>query len=103
MDFYRDEIEERKSLGYPPFNTYIKLTLEGDKIAIRKEMEKVKDFFEPYKLQIFDAFNKIVKKKHIVHGLLYLEKGKWPEKNILDKLKQLPPQYSIRIDPGSLL
>lgn len=103
MDFYRDEIEERKALGYPPFNTYIKLTLEGDKVAIRKEMEKVKEYFEPYKLQIFDAFNRIVKNKHVVHGLMYLEKGKWPDKTILEKLKQLPPQYSVRIDPGSLL
>jgi primosomal protein N' (replication factor Y) len=103
MDFYRNEIDERKLLGYPPFNTYIKITLEGDKNTVRKEMEKVKEFFLPFKLQIFDAFIKIVKNKHVVHGLVYMEKNSWPDKNLLEKLKQLPPQFSIRIDPGSLL
>lgn len=103
MDFYRNEIDERKLLGYPPFNTYIKITLEGDKNTVRKEMEKVKEFFLPFKLQIFDAFIKIFKNKHVVHGLVYMEKNSWPDKNLLEKLKQLPPQFSIRIDPGSLL
>ena len=103
MDFYRNEMEERKSLGYPPFNTYIKITLQGDKNSVRKEMEKIKEFFLPFKLQIFDAFIKKIKNKHVVHGLVYLEKGAWPDKNLLEKLKQLPPQFSIRIDPGSLL
>ncbi len=103
MEFHREEIEERKSMGYPPFNTYIKFTLEGDKITVRKEMEKAKQFLEPNKLQIFDAFNKVVKNKHVVHGLLYLERGKWPDRNLLEKIRHLPPQFSIRIDPGSLL
>lgn len=103
VDFYRDEIAERKEMGYPPFNTYIKLTLVGEKKTIRLEMEKIKDFFEPYKLQIFDAFHSVIKNKHTVHGLLYLEKGKWPDSNLLQKIKQLPPQFGVRIDPSSLL
>jgi leucyl-tRNA synthetase len=76
--------------------------VEGKNI-VRKEMEKIKEFFLPFKLQIFDAFIKKIKNKHVVHGLVYLEKGAWPDKNLLEKLKQLPPQFSIRIDPGSLL
>ncbi len=103
IDFYRDEIEERKTLGYPPFNKYIKITLEGEKNTIRKEMEKIKTFFEPYKVQIFDAFGKSIKNKHTVHGLLYLEAEQWPEKNILSKIRQLPPQAIVKIDPASLL
>lgn len=103
MDFYRDEIEERKTLGYPPFNTYIKLTLEGEKISVRKEMENIKDIFSPYKLQIFDAFNPGAKNKHTVNGLLYLPKDKWPENELLQKLRNLSPQFGVRIDPASLL
>ena len=103
VDFYREEIVERESMGYPPFNTYIKLTLEGEKTVIRKEMEKIKEYFMPMKLQIFDAFNSQNKNKHMVHGLLYLEKGKWPDKELLEKIRRLPPHFSVRIDPVSLL
>lgn len=103
MDFYRDEIEERKSMGYPPFHTYIKLSLEGEKASIRKEMERVMDIFLPHKLQIFDAFITGIKNKHIVHGLLYLKKENWPETELLQKLRGLPPHFSVRIDPASLL
>jgi primosomal protein N' (replication factor Y) len=103
VDFYREEIVERESMGYPPFNTYIKLTLEGEKTVIRKEMEKIKEYFMPMKLQIFDAFNSQNKNKHVVHGLLYLEKGKWPDKELLEKIRRLPPHFSVRIDPVSLL
>lgn len=103
VDFYRDEIEERKALGYPPFNTYIKLTLVGEKNAVRKEMENIKDNFLPLKLQIFDSFNPGVKNKHSVHGLLYLAKDKWPDSELLTKIRNLPVQFSVRIDPASLL
>ncbi len=103
LDFYRDEIEERKSMDFPPFNTYIKLSLVGEKSKVRKEMESVKEMFLPYVLQIFDAFTPGTKNKHTVNGLLYLPKEKWPEPELLLKIKNLPPQFSVRIDPSSLL
>ncbi len=103
VDFYRDEIEERKSLGYPPFNTYVKLTLTGEKNTIRKEMESIKENFLPLELQIFSSFNPGIKNKHMVHGLLYLAKNDWPNAELLAKIRNLPPQFSVRIDPASLL
>jgi primosomal protein N' (replication factor Y) (superfamily II helicase) len=103
MDFYREEIEERKLMGFPPFNTYIKLTLEGEKTDVRKEMENITEMFLPHSLQIFDAFTPGTKNKHTVNGLLYLPKEKWPDKELLQKLRSLPPQFGVRIDPASLL
>ena len=103
MDFYRDEIEERKAMDFPPFNTYIKLSLIGDKNTVRKKMEEAKELFLPYPLQIFDAFTPGAKGKHTVNGLLYLPKDKWPEPELLSKIKTLPPEFSVRIDPASLL
>lgn len=103
MDFYRDEIEERKAMDFPPFNTYIKLTLLGEKNAVRKEMESIKETFLPYQLQIFDAFTPGTKNKHTVNGLLFLPKEKWPEPDLLSKFRSLPPIFNVRIDPSSLL
>jgi primosomal protein N' (replication factor Y) len=103
VDFYRDEINDRKNFGYPPFVTYIKLTIEGEKNSVRKEMEEIKKLIEPYKLLSFDAFNPGNTKKFTVHGLISLEKDSWVNKELLDKLRSLPPYVSIRIDPDSLL
>src|SRR3989344_4375180 len=103
LDFYRDEIEERESIGYPPFVTYIKLSLEGEKNDIKKEMANIADQMKPYEVNIFDAFNPGGKLKYTIHGLLSLPHGKWMDKILLDKLRTLPPHVAVRIDPVTLL
>lgn len=103
MDFYRDEIEDRKSIGYPPFTTYIKITIEGEKSTIKKEMEEIVEFMKPYELQVFDAFNPGSQNKHSIHGLISLKKGKWPDEDLLSKLRIIQPHCAVRIDPATLL
>ncbi|MEI6842928.1 MAG: primosomal protein N' [bacterium] len=102
-DFYRDEIDDRKLVGYPPFTTYIKLTLEGDKNAIRKEMEKAKEILAPFELFVFDAWNPGADKKFTIHGLVSQKRGEWVQTELLQKLLSLPPFYMIKIDPDTLL
>ncbi|MDQ5949381.1 MAG: hypothetical protein QG589_507, partial [Patescibacteria group bacterium] len=46
-DFYRDEIDERKQVGYPPFVTYIKLTIEGEKQTVKKQMTEIATALHP--------------------------------------------------------
>lgn len=103
LDFYRDEIAEREEIGYPPFTTYIKLTLEGERNTIKKQMAETVEFMKPYDVTVFDAWNPIVRGKHIVHGLISLPAGKWVDKVLLQKLRELSPQYIIKIDPATLL
>jgi primosomal protein N' len=103
LDFYRSEIEERKSIGYPPFTTYIKITLEGEKNTVKKMMAEAVESMKPYDVSVFDAFIPGSKSKHTIHGLISLPRGKWVDKILLDKLRKLPPQYMIRIDPITLL
>ncbi|MDO8259880.1 MAG: hypothetical protein Q7T50_00075, partial [Candidatus Magasanikbacteria bacterium] len=103
LDFYRDEIEERESIGYPPFTTYIKITLEGEKNIIKKMMDETVETMKPYDVSVFDAFNPGNKLKYTVHGLISLPKGKWIDKTLLSKLRNLPPQFMIKIDPITLL
>src|SRR3989344_1327787 len=101
IDFYRDEIAERESIGYPPFTTYIKITLEGEKNVIKKQMEETLEFMKPYQVTVFEAFIAGSKSKCTIHGLISLPVGKWVDKLLLAKLRQLPPQYTIKIDPAT--
>ncbi|KND47849.1 MAG: primosomal protein N' (replication factor Y) (superfamily II helicase) [Parcubacteria bacterium C7867-006] len=103
MDFYRDEIEDRKSIGYPPFTTYIKVTIEGEKNTVKKEMEEIVEFMKPFELQSFEAFNPGSQKKYSIHGLISLQKGKWPNDELLQKLRIIQPHCTVRIDPATLL
>ncbi len=102
-DFYREEIAVRKSLGYPPFQTFIKISREGKKVEARKAMEEAKKFLTPYEVSLFESFHKGTDQNYVVHGLIVLEQDQWIDKNLLLKLRALPPDFMIKIDPDSLL
>jgi len=102
-DFYRDEIKERKILNFPPFSILIKITLQGDKKNVLTGMEELQKIMGPYEIDVFPAFIPITKGKFSMHGLLKVKQKGWVDKDILEKLHNLPPQYTINIDPESLL
>ncbi len=103
LDFYRDEIEDRKSIGYPPFVTYVKITIEGEKNTVKKEIEEIGKFLLPYELNTFDAWNPGATTKYTMHGLISVPKNKWVDKDLLQKLKSLPQYCQIKVDPVTLL
>lgn len=102
-DFYRDEIEDREALYYPPFSTLIKITLQGDKRAVVAGMEKLQKEMAPFEVDIFPAFIPLVKGKFSMHGLIKVKRGDWVNNELAEKLKNLPLNYIINIDPESLL
>jgi primosomal protein N' (replication factor Y) len=103
IDFYRDEIKEREFFDYPPFSTLIKITAAGEKSKVVLEMEKLKAFFKGYDMVAFPAFIHTFKGKHVMHALLKVARTSWPDKALVEKLMQLPPYLSVRVDPESLL
>ncbi len=102
-DFYKDTIIEREKFHYPPFTTLIKLTLEGNKDNIVKEMEIAQNILDPYEVEVFPAFTHTVKGKYVLHGLIRLQNNKWIDRALLEKLNSLSPIVSIRVDPEHLL
>jgi primosomal protein N' len=102
-DFYREEIDERKKLGLPPINTFIKISLEGVKADVRAKMEKLQNDLRPFQLNIFEAFHARTGAKYMVHGLIMMPRTEWPQPDLVAKLRALPPQFLIKVDPDSLL
>ncbi len=102
-DFYRDEIKERETLFYPPFSTPIKITLQGDKKTVLAGMEYLQKDMAPYEVDIFPAFIPIQKGKFSMHGLIKVKRHDWIDQTLLEKLNSLPPQYTVNVDPESLL
>jgi primosomal protein N' (replication factor Y) len=102
-DFYREEISARKELAYPPFSAMVKISLVGTKAAVIAEMEKLQTTLEPYQIDVFPAFVPGPTGKLIMNGLLKIPRESWPDRNLLDKLRNLPPVFSIDVEPESLL
>ncbi len=103
LDFYKEEIKEREEFGYPPFKIFIKISLSGQKTAIRAKMEETKKYLEPFDLFIFDSNYLNPKKEHTVNGLITLDSKDWPEKELSEKIKNLSLDFTVKIDPDNIL
>lgn len=107
--FYKEEVENRKKFGYPPFKLIIKLTREGKNISqIEKESEALEKILSEWNPISYKAFVSKIRNSHIRHILIKIDPHKWPaiqnEENRLYKiLSSLSPIWKINIDPDSLL
>ncbi len=102
-DFYRATLDERKQFSYPPFSTLIKITIEGKKEKIAANMAEVQELLEPREIDVFPAFTSTVRGNSIIHGLIKLPEGGWPNSDLIEKLRSLPPNVKVKVDPESLL
>ncbi len=103
IDFYREEIEQRKQFGFPPFSTFIKVSYAGKKDDVMTAMDALKVILAGWTVDIFPAFIATVDGQYIMHALLKLNTGEWPEPELLDKLRSLSPSYAVNIDPETIL
>jgi len=103
LDFYRDEVNQRKEFGYPPYSTLVKITCKGKKSLIDKEMEKLSEILKDYKPSVYPALTPGSKSAYSINMLLKIEMGKWVDEKLLKILHSLPPTFIVKIDPGDLL
>jgi primosomal protein N' len=102
-DFVRYSLDERKQFDWPPYSTLIKLSIEGKRDAIAAEMEKIKSFIAPVEIDIFPSFTAGTRGNSLLHGIMRLQTGSWPNIELLEKLRSLPPAVSVNVDPEGLL
>lgn len=103
IDFFKEEIEDRKILKYPPFSTLIKISISGTKKETMNSVEKLQKLIEPYEVDIFPAFIPLEKGKYSVNGIIKIKTENWPNKEITEKLKTLEPNFLINVDPDGLI
>jgi primosomal protein N' (replication factor Y) len=87
LDFYQNEIKEREELLYPPFSIFVKI-----EAADRAALDLVRERLALWRPDI------------IRHALVIrLSRELWPETKLLQELSLLGPEFSIKVDPESLL
>ncbi len=103
VDFYKDEITDREKLNFPPFSILIKISISGSKNEVLERVESIQKLIEPYEIDVFPAFIPQSKGKYGVNGIIKIPKEKWPDKDLHNKLRTLPPNVSVNVDPDSLI
>jgi primosomal protein N' (replication factor Y) len=113
LSFVRGELEDRKKLGYPPFQRFIKITHLGDKEQSERAKKVLEEMFQDYAPFIFSGFIARIKGKYVTNALIKLDPQKWslPEiltgssidENLSAKLSSLPISFDVQVDPEDLL
>jgi primosomal protein N' len=103
-EFYRFEFAERKKYDFPPFTTIIKISsMRSTENALQNDFNFLEEVFKGYDFNYYPAFTERVKGKYIMNGIIRVEKSKWPNEELRQKLINLDPQYDIVIDAESIL
>ena len=111
-DFLREELELRERFLYPPYATFVRITLSGSKAHVETEHTGLIPALATYKPQIFAgkmprralksgrrSTARALVREHI---LIRIPHEKWPDKRVLHLLRQLPPSIEIRVDPKTI-
>lgn len=68
-----------------------------------KEAEEIKEKMAEYQLVSYPAFTSKVKGKHLINVLLKIDPKKWPDGELVEKLRELPPNFLVKVDPENIL
>ena len=103
VDFYKEEISDREKFNFPPFATLIKISISGTKNEVLESVDNIQKIIEPYEIDVFPAFIPQEKGKYGVNGIIKIPQNKWPDKELSNKLKVLPMDVLVNVDPDSLI
>ncbi|MDQ3075678.1 MAG: hypothetical protein M3Q34_00930 [bacterium] len=111
--FIREELLDRKNLGYPPYERFIKVSVLLDKQETTDTRNAFKEVFKDYNPTIFGGFVEKLSGKYTTHMLIKIKPEDWsvPEikgggkikEDLSRKLLAMPNNFSIHVDPEDLL
>lgn len=103
LDFYRDELSERKALGWPPLSTLIKIETSGLRPRIDEVLHKTAAIFAPHAKNVHSLLSPAGRPRYFKATIiLELAANQWIDDQILTLLRRLPPDWQINVDPESL-
>jgi primosomal protein N' len=100
--FYHEELALRAQLSYPPYCTFVHLTLQGTAPAVATLEAQVSERLLSFSPRFYHAPT-TTSAKAIRYGLIRVPRGSWPDRNLIDTLRSLPPSVRIEINPDRLV
>lgn len=112
LPLYREDLEERKAFGYPPYKKLIKITFGGTAAQGEKAREYLNKILEKYDPQIFSAFVGKVRGEYITNTIIKVDPSLWPiptkngihaDKDLYMRLTAISSAFTLNIEPEDLL
>ncbi|MEX0913026.1 MAG: hypothetical protein WDZ56_00690, partial [Candidatus Paceibacterota bacterium] len=100
--FFNEELKLREDLRYPPFYNLIHLTMVGPLESVRVLEEGVVKKLAPFDFSFYSGPESTTNKT-IRYGLCRVPTGKWPDRELIEALKILPPSVRVEIDPDKIV
>jgi primosomal protein N' (replication factor Y) len=103
LDFYRKDCAEREQYGYPPFTLFIGLTAYGPRPTVDKTRTLISETFSSYDLVGPLPAEAEPRSEWSAKAVIRLPKTSWPDAELWEKLKNLPPNVAVTIDPDEIV
>lgn len=102
-DFYKQELRDRETFDYPPFTILIKISLSGEKKSVQGSMQILANSLQEYNVNLYPAFTPFGGGVYTMHTLIKIGRARWTENALYEKLRALPPSFSVAVDPENIL
>jgi primosomal protein N' len=99
--FYDDELALRKQLHYPPYTTFVHLTLQGKDRAVATLETEAQSVLAPWDPRWYDAPTVATIKTR--YALIRIPHSAWPDRALQQALQQLSPAIRIQINPARIV
>jgi primosomal protein N' (replication factor Y) (superfamily II helicase) len=115
LDFYRADIEERERYGYPPFSVFIGLTAYGTPAVVEKSRLLIEEKFKDLDLVGPLPAESGMKNQWSAKAVIRIPRGTnaertrndaeitWPNAALAERLRDLPPNILVAIDPDEIV
>lgn len=100
--FYDEELELRSMLHYPPFSTLILCTWQGTRDVVQTLETTVTTTLETFAPHCYSHPLSHPQKMRR-HALLRIPQSEWPNPDLLQKLRELPPAVAVQINPDRIV
>lgn len=114
--FYEHELDERKTFGYPPFVTLIRLTITESPDRIDSTVDEILKELREYEVVSYEALRPLQKGKNTTYILIKIPTDAWqrvahdtadeydqPYSKLLTYLRSLSPAIVIEHDPARII
>lgn len=100
--FYNSELELREQLSYPPYSTFIHLTLGGTAEQVQAMETDLDAILLAWKPRFYHAPT-TTSAKATRYGLIRVAAHQWPDLKLMDTLRSLPPNVRIEVNPDRIV
>lgn len=102
-EFYRSDIEERERYQYPPFSTFIGLRARGSRQSVEKGRLLIAESFKDDDLVGPLPAVSEGKNEWSARAVIRRAKGGWPDEELSGRIRSLPPDIEVSIDPDEIV